>query len=146
MDRSALQPFPWLPVLETGYADIDRQHHELIDDANVVQELVVSKGDWIELVAAIGKMHRDCAIHFADESKLLAASNYADAAEHALEHQRILGEIGHIHGIVRAAPTPTRYHWELALTLRSLLIDHLLRYDLRYKSHVMYLAPYGPLI
>jgi hemerythrin-like metal-binding protein len=144
MDQRTLLPLPWLPVLETGNPAIDRQHQELIDDANTVQALVVREGAWTELVAAIGKMHRDCAIHFADESKLLAASNYADAAEHALEHQRILGEIGQIHGIVRSAPTPTRYHWELALTVRSLLVDHFLRYDLRYKSHLMYMAPYGP--
>lgn len=141
MDQATLQPLPWPPVLETGYPDIDRQHRELIDDANEVQESVLKHSDWAAVAVAVGKMHRDCAVHFADESKLLATSGYSDIAEHELEHQRILAEIAHIHGIVRATREPTRYHWELAMTLRSLLIDHFLRYDLRYKSHLMYFEP-----
>jgi hypothetical protein len=47
-----------------------------------------------------------------------------------------------IHGIVRATAEPSPLHWELALTLRSLLVDHFLRYDLQYKSHVMYHRPF----
>jgi len=141
MDQFSLQPLPWLPVLETGHSAIDSQHRELIADANVVQDIVVQRGEWADLAAAIGKMHRDCTLHFADETKLLASSGFSDTAAHELEHQRILDEIGEIHGIIRAAPTPTRYHWKLALTLRSLLIDHFLRYDLQYKSHLMYYEP-----
>jgi hemerythrin len=143
MDQSTLQPLSWLPILETGYAEIDGQHRELIDDANTVYELVATQGGWAELTAAVGKMHRDCALHFAAENKLLSSSGFSDAAAHALEHSRVLDQVAQIHGTIRAAPAPTRLHWELALTLRSLLIDHFLRYDLRYKSHVMYHQPFG---
>ena len=141
MDQLSLQPLPWLPVLETGHEETDRQHRELIADANAVQDIVIQRGEWTDLTTAIGKMQHDCALHFADESKLLANSGFSDSHAHELEHRRILDEIGKIHGIIRAAPTPTRYHWELALTLRSLLIDHFLRYDLQYKSHLMYYEP-----
>lgn len=74
---------------------------------------------------------------------MLSASRYSDATEHALEHQRILEDIAQIHKIIHTVAVPTRYHWELALTLRSQLIDHFLRYDLRYKSHMMYCEPLG---
>jgi hemerythrin len=144
MDQSTLQPLPWLPVLETGHAEIDGQHRELIDDANAIYELIATRGDWARLTDAIGKMRRDCALHFADENKLLSSSGFSDAAAHALEHSRILEQVAQIHGTIRAAPGPTRLHWELALTLRSLLIDHFLRYDLQYKSHVMYHRAFGP--
>lgn len=141
-DETPLQPLPWLPVLETGHAEIDHQHRELVDDANEVYALIVTRGDWAKLVAAIGKMHRDCALHFAEENAVLSSSGYSDAAAHALEHNRLLDQVAQIHGIIRAAPAPTRFHWELALTLRSLLLDHLLRYDLQYKSHIMYHQPF----
>ena len=144
MDQSVLQPLPWLPVLETGYAEIDSQHRELINDANAIHALVGARGDWPTLTAAIGKMHRDCQLHFADESKLLSASGFSDAAAHALEHEHILGEVAEIHGIIRATANPSPLHWELALSLRGLLMDHFLRYDLQYKSHVMYHQAFGP--
>src|SRR5512147_708472 len=111
MDQFSLQPLPWLPVLETGHEEIDRQHRELIADANAVQDIVIQRGEWSDLTTAIGKMQRDRALHFADESKLLANSGFSDAHAHELEQ------------------------------LRSLLIDHFLRYDLQYKSHLMYYEP-----
>ena len=144
MDQLALQPLPWLPVLETGHASIDSQHRQLVDDANAILALVLARADWNKLTACIGKMHRDCQLHFADENKLLSESGFSDATAHALEHERILKEVAEIHGIMRAAAMPTPLHWELAMTLRGLLMDHFLRYDLKYKSHVMYHRPFGP--
>lgn len=143
MDEGVLQPLPWLPVLETGYLEIDLQHRELIDDANVVHTLIVARAGWDRLAAAIGKMHRDCQLHFAEEDKLLSASGFSDAKAHALEHERVLGEVAEIHGIIRATAQPSPLHWELALSLRGLLMDHFLRYDLQYKSHIMYHQPFG---
>jgi|SRR5687767_12109898 hemerythrin-like metal-binding protein len=144
VDQSVLQPLPWLPVLETGFADIDSQHRALIDDANAIHALVVARSDWSKLATAVGRMHRDCQLHFADENKLLSGSGFSDATGHALEHERVLEEIAEIHGIIRATTHPSPLHWELAMTLRSLLIDHFLRYDLKYKSHIMYHQPFGP--
>ena len=138
MDESVMQPLAWLPVLETGYPDIDSQHRELIDDANAIHALIVARSDWHALAATVGKMVRDCQLHFATENKMLSASGFSDAAAHALEHERLLQEIAQIHGIICSTSHPSSLHWELGLTLRSLLVDHLLRYDLRYKSHIMY--------
>lgn len=143
-DQPALQPLPWLPVLETGHEEIDQQHRALIHDANEVIALVINGTDWGKLVAAMGRMHRDCALHFADEEKLLATSGYGEAAAHALEHQRLLEQIAQIDGLMRAASAPTRFDWERALTVRSLLLDHFLRYDLLYKSHIMFHQPRRP--
>lgn len=56
MDQGVLQPMPWLPVLETGHAEIDLQHRELVDDANAVLEQVIQRSDWPKLVAAVERM------------------------------------------------------------------------------------------
>jgi hemerythrin-like metal-binding protein len=142
VDQSVFQPLPWLPVLETGYDDIDSQHRELIDDANAIHGLIAARGDWQALATAIDKMGRDCHAHFAEENRLLSGSGFSDATAHALEHARILQEVEHIHGIVRATSQPSPLHWELGLCLRGLLLDHFLRYDLKYKSHLMYFQPF----
>jgi hemerythrin-like metal-binding protein len=142
VDQSVLQPLPWLPVLETGYDHIDAQHRELIDDANALHALIGARGDWKGLTAAVDKMVRDCHSHFAEENKLLAGSGFSDATAHALEHERILKEVGRIHEIVRATARPSPLHWELGLGLRCLLLDHFLRHDLQYKSHIMYYQPF----
>jgi hemerythrin len=142
VDQRVLQPLPWLPVLETGYDDIDSQHRELIDDANAVHALIVERDDWPALTSALDKMVHDCQSHFAEENKLLSGSGFSDATAHALEHERILKEVERIHEVVRAATGPSPLHWELGLSLRCLLLDHFLRYDLQYKSHIMYYQPF----
>jgi len=142
--ETPLQRLPWLPVLETGHEIIDEQHRHLIDDANEVYELIAAGGDWARLTAVMGRMHRACAVHFAEENKLRARLNFSDAAVHALEHKRLLERVDDIHALISMASVPTLLHRELATTLRSLLLDHLLRYDLRYKSHIMYFGSVKP--
>lgn len=134
----SLEPLPWLPVLETGNATVDREHRQLIEDANAVHALVGAGGSWGELVETARLMRDRCVEHFATEDAVLKATRYPDYTRHIRAHRRILTEIDTIIADMESAAAPTRLHWELALSLRGILVDHLLRDDLRYKSHLMY--------
>lgn len=135
---SALEPLPWLEILETGHEEVDREHRQLIEDANAVHVIVAGGGSWPELVATARQMRDRCIVHFATEDKVLKATQFPDLARHLRAHRRILTEINAIVTDMESAETPNRFHWELALSLRGILIDHLLRDDLKYKSHLMY--------
>jgi hemerythrin-like metal-binding protein len=83
-------------------------------------------------------MRDRCIQHFATEDKVLRATQFPDRDRHLRSHRRILTEINGILVDLESVTTPNRLHWELALSLRGILIDHLLRDDLKYKSHLMY--------
>lgn len=137
-EASALEPLPWLAILETGHEEVDREHRQLIEDANAVHGIVAAGGSWTELVATARQMRDRCIVHFATEDKVLKATRFPDLAKHLRAHRRILTEINTIVMDLEGADTPNRFHWELALSLRGILVDHLLRDDLKYKSHLMY--------
>lgn len=134
------EPLPWLPVLETGHPDLDREHRELIDDANDLLALVKRRAPWPELLESARRMRDHCALHFQNEDRILRAARYPDRDRHRRAHRRVLAEMNGILAELEAASTPTRLEWELALSLRGLLVDHLLRNDLKYKSHMMAFA------
>lgn len=139
-----LEPLPWLPILETGHEAVDREHRQLIEDANAVHAIVSGGGSWSDLLATAREMRERCIRHFATEDEVLTATRFPDRERHLRAHKRILKAIDSIIADLDAAAPPNRFHWELALSLRGLLVDHLLRDDLKYKSHLMYYeAPRG---
>ena len=137
-DASKLEPLPWLAVLETGNETVDHEHRQLIEDANAIHAIISAGGSWADLVATARTMRDRCIEHFANEDKVLRATRFPDRDRHLRAHHRILTEINGILVDLESVATPNRLHWELALSLRGILIDHLLRDDLKYKSHLMY--------
>jgi hemerythrin-like metal-binding protein len=131
------EPLPWLPVLETGHPDLDREHRELIDDANDLLALVRRRAPWQELLAAARRMRDHCGPHFENEDRILRAARFPDRDRHRRAHRRVTAEMNGILAELESVDAPTRLEWELALSLRGLLLDHLLRNDLKYKSHLM---------
>lgn len=140
-DMRGLEPLPWLDILETGNAQVDGEHRQLIDDANQVHALVSEGATWEQVVTTARAMRERCALHFATEDKVLKATRFPDVDRHLRAHRRILLEIDTILQDIEGAEQPTRLHWELVLSLRGILVDHLLRDDLKYKSHLMYYEP-----
>lgn len=136
-----LEPLPWLPVLETGHDEVDREHRQLIEDANLIHAIIGERRPWADLVAAAREMRDRCVGHFATEDRVLKATRFPDLDRHLTAHRRILKEVGGIVAQLEAVATPNRLHWELALSLRGILLDHMLRDDLKYKSHLMYFEP-----
>lgn len=135
---AAIPELPWLPVLETGVVTIDREHRRLIDDANALQALLAAGAAWSRIVARARKMRDACIDHFRDEEALLAREAYGDAAAHMAEHRRVEAELRHVVALMESTAAPGPLRCELAWSMRTILIDHLLRFDLKYKSHLLY--------
>jgi hemerythrin len=128
----------WMESLEIGVPEIDRDHKGLIDDANAITRALVDGRERDVIVDFVARMERDCVAHFHREEGILRRDKFADLETHAAEHRRIEGEIDEIKNILQTIEGPESLIRELALSFRTILIDHLLRYDLKYKSHLMY--------
>lgn len=131
-------PLPWLEVLETGYAEIDSDHRRLVDDTNALLEALSEAASRPDLPARLRAMEAACAAHFRREEALLEREGFLASAAHRQEHLRIEGEIaGLVARLDRQEPTADAAETaEAVLAFRLLLLEHLLYYDLAYKSHL----------
>jgi hemerythrin-like metal-binding protein len=135
---AAGDPLPWLALLTTGDNDIDRQHRLLIEDANAVEALARARAPWPEVVAKMHDMHDRCIGHFATEDLTMQQGGITYRDAHRAAHRRILIEIHSMLTLLEAAAVPNRFHWELALSMRRILVDHLLREDFSAKAGQIY--------
>lgn len=138
LDGEALAPVPWLPILETGHEAIDDEHKTLLEDTNTILAIFTRRGAWIDLQAAARTLRDRCIVHFRNEDRLFKKLRFPGADRHRRSHRRIMAEINGVLAALETVDTPGRQDWELALSLRGILVDHLLREDLAYKSHLMH--------
>lgn len=133
-----LPPLRWLDVFTMGIAEIDDDHRHLIDDAESISALVDNARPWSEVVAMVEIMAERCSAHFRREEQILARDRFPHHEAHRQEHARIEREIADIVSRAQSGAESTPAMIEAALYFRGMLIDHLLRYDLGYKSHLLY--------
>jgi hemerythrin-like metal-binding protein len=133
-----LPPIEWSDILEIGHAEIDDDHRRLIDDVNALRQAVVDDRPWGDLVGRAKEMADHCVRHFRREEAILAREGYAGLELHVEEHRRLERSIGDIIYLMDNASPGAPLKLELLGTFRTLLVDHLLRYDLDYKSHLMF--------
>lgn len=127
----------WMESLEIGVPEIDRDHKGLIEDANAITRALVDGQDRGAIIDSVARMEHDCTAHFRREEAILRRNRFAEREAHAAEHRRIEHEIAEIKSMLQTIDGPEHLVRELALSFRTILIDHLLRYDLKYKSHLM---------
>jgi diguanylate cyclase (GGDEF)-like protein/hemerythrin-like metal-binding protein len=82
--------------LETGYAEIDQQHRQLIALANKLNASI-SDGQTTEIIKRqFDELLLYTRFHFSTEERLMAQLAYPHQEEHKLSHQRLLEDLGHI--------------------------------------------------
>ncbi|MFO1190110.1 MAG: hemerythrin domain-containing protein [Alphaproteobacteria bacterium] len=129
----------WSDSLAIGIAELDRDHRELIHDAATLIKLFQARNPWAEIRKQVELMAERCTNHFRQEEAILEKDGFPGRQQHAVEHRRIESEIADILKSVREATDPPAADIvEVVMFFRSMLVDHLVRCDLRYKSHLLY--------
>jgi hemerythrin len=134
------EPFPWLPVLEMGNEDIDRDHREAVEEGNRLVRLLDARDSWAETLELLRQARDRSARHFDNEDRILKRTRYPGADAHRRAHRRILAEFNAILAELEIVTDPQPQHWERAHAPRNLLVDHCLKDDLKFKSHLMQVA------
>jgi len=127
----------WIEGFSVGVAELDDDHRALIRDAGAIVEAIRARRPWRDVEALAGLMVERCIAHFRREEASLERDAFASLPEHRREHARIEADLQRILARIRKPDPPDEDMIEAALQLRHVLVDHLLQYDLAYKSHAM---------
>ncbi len=128
----------WAPAWEIGVSEIDADHRQLIDESNALFGALAEARPKTEIMTIIGRMESGCREHFRREEAILRETQYNGAVEHAAEHRRIEREMAKVIRAMAEAEASTVEWKAFALAFQSTLVNHLLLYDLQFKSHLMW--------
>lgn len=131
-----LPPLAWASAFETGSANVDEGHRELLADINEMSELVADGHDWQRIVAKSAELCDKCFEHFCDEQAALDSTKFDERATHKREHRRVERELKRILARIRSATHPSHADIQDVLLLRSTLVDHFFRFDLSFKARL----------
>jgi hemerythrin-like metal-binding protein len=133
-----LRPLRWTSGLEIGVPEIDDDHRRLAQDSNALLGLLDEGDAAARLLALVRQMQKGFIEHFRREEGILLDSGYPDAKTHLAEHGRIEQVLDGVVADLHHAPGGSPEADDLAVFFRTTLIDHLLMFDMRYKSHLLW--------
>lgn len=130
-DPAIARAVPWLGSFLVGDPQIDAEHRSIIDLSNHVCDLAAKDGDVRSIRRAARELIATTEAHFATEEALFPTIGYHRQLSHMREHLSVLHNLC----ALLLARTPS----DLALaaaTGRRLLVEHLIRHDLDFKTWV----------
>jgi hemerythrin-like metal-binding protein len=83
----------WRKEFETGVADVDHEHQELVGLINALHDEIGKGGDRENLSAFLGEVFARIASHFALEESIMRKHRYDEYEAHKADHERLLDEI-----------------------------------------------------
>lgn len=121
----------WDSSFETGIAEIDSQHLQLVQ---LINELVDSVGHVSKegLASCVSRLKEYATFHFQAEEKIMAAAEYADLEEHRGEHAAFLDQILLFDLDVILATEGLA--WDMLHFLREWLTNHILVSDKKFST------------
>jgi len=120
----------WRKEFETGVADVDHEHRELID---LINELHVKLGnaDSRETVSAfLGEVFARISAHFALEETVMRKHDYDQYSEHKTDHEKLLDDIRDIMDDYESGQY-LDFEEALSRAVRDWFVDHFKTKDAR---------------
>lgn len=119
----------WRTEFETGIAEVDAEHRDLIELINALHQEIRDKADSHTISAFLGEVFARIAAHFALEETVMRKHAYDDYPAHKAEHERLLDEIRDIMDAYEAGTVDCDA--ALSGTVRDWFIDHFKLKDAR---------------
>jgi hemerythrin len=149
-------PIQWSDVFSIDGGMIDEDHKALISVANEFFETRHRAASLPSVQAILDKFHQYTAAHFQREEALQAKVQYPDRDAHHQEHMELLRQLATIRaqlaqisaqsanqGLKLIEVDVTSIHASLETFLHDMLVDHMIRSDLRMKPYVAKMAQYA---
>lgn len=124
-------PLPWLESFVIGDDHVDAEHRALMEAANDLCALTLETDDVALLRGQARELIALTEAHFASEEALFPTMGFTGMLSHLRDHVAVRDNLTTL--LLSDAPTPAPV---AAATARLLLIEHLLRFDLGFKTWV----------
>ncbi len=122
----------WVPGLETGLSEIDRQHKKLVDYINLmaeaVKELNVEKTEDV-----LSSLINYTVVHFTFEEKMMEKAGYEFGAEHKLVHEAFKVKVLRLKKRIEEGESVNS---SLMTMLVKWIVEHIKKEDMRYIESV----------
>lgn len=118
-------------AFSVGDLEIDRQHASLLERAAMVAMVIEQElGDGLQK-DLLREMIKEEALHFASEEALMREIGYPAVEDHVEEHKRLIDVARSTENAINRGSTSC---CEGLHQMSSKLLNHMLRWDLRYKT------------
>ena len=123
----------WNDFPSLGVPAMDAEHRKFLARVEELNHAIVEAGDKATVRRTMDSMLAEAATHFRDEEDLLAGLNYPEAAAHAAKHAELAARFGRV--VREFDEAELSFVWAVkALQVKQLLVEHLLREDLKYQE------------
>ena len=120
----------WRKEFETGVADVDHEHQELIALINRMHEDMTTRQDRGSTREFLGEVFARIAAHFALEESIMRKHSYDEYEAHKAEHEQLLDEIRDIMDDFETNDA-ANYGTALSNTIRDWFVNHFKSKDAR---------------
>ena len=123
----------WTDFLTVGVPEMDEEHRKFIAQVNELTKAVLERRDKATIRRLMDSMLAEAANHFRNEEELLVEWNYPDQADHAAKHVELSEQLKLVKREFEA-PAISFMGALKGLQINQLLIDHLLKEDMKYRD------------
>lgn len=129
--------FTWTKDLETGNAQIDSEHKELIQAINNLLVACSSGKGRTEVANTVDFLAQYTKTHFAHEQVLQQKYNYPDFVNHKKYHEGFIKVVDNIAARLKAEGPTIQLVGDVNMQVGNWLINHIKREDVKVAKHIM---------
>lgn len=123
----------WSDVLSVGVPEMDDEHRQFISRVNGLNQAIIESADKATVEYLMSLMLLEAKHHFGHEQELLSCWQYPEAAAHSAKHAELTLQFER--ALEAIAGTDLSFVWALkGLHVKQLLVEHLLREDIKYRD------------
>lgn len=128
--------FTWTKDLETGNAQIDREHQELIRALNDLFAACSVGNGRSELSRTLDFLEQYTRTHFQHEETLQIQSRYPDYAAHKKLHEGFVKTVSQLSAKLKAEGPTIQLVGEINQQLGNWLVNHIKKEDVKVARHI----------
>ncbi len=120
----------WRKEFETGVAEVDHEHKELVDLLNELHAKLGAGASQDEISAFLGEVFGKISAHFALEETVMRKHKYDEYLAHKTDHEKLLDDLRDIMDSVEAGKFEN-YETALDTAVRDWFVNHFKTKDAR---------------
>ena len=123
----------WRKEFETGVAEVDHEHQELVELINELHEQIAADAPREKVSEFLGEVFAKISAHFALEETVMRKHDYDEYADHKADHEKLLDDLRDIMDDFEA-DAGTDYKKALSAAVRDWFVNHFKTKDARLHS------------